>query len=243
MRHIRNKQRGFTVVEGLLIILILVVLGFIGYYVWHNHQDTVKTAPSSITKQPTNEGATNTQSSSEKTVVAHASVDVTLTYPADWTVTHPNGDYSTHITGPGGDVFVSVQGLAGLGGRCDSSNTGTFQTVQAEPLNDPKLTLVTYTTDDKYPVASEVVPSTDATQFKVGASACDGYLSNILDSQFFGKDTASDPNIVNTSVSIESKSLTATLDAGKTPTGQDIQAFLQSDDYKTAVSIVKSLQY
>jgi len=34
-----NKQRGFTVVEGLLIVLIISVVGFVGYTVWNNQQD------------------------------------------------------------------------------------------------------------------------------------------------------------------------------------------------------------
>ncbi len=34
-----NKQNGFTLVEGLLIVLILSVIGFAGYTVWNNNQD------------------------------------------------------------------------------------------------------------------------------------------------------------------------------------------------------------
>jgi hypothetical protein len=35
---IMNKQKGFTLVEGQLIVLILSVVGFAGYYVWNQNQ-------------------------------------------------------------------------------------------------------------------------------------------------------------------------------------------------------------
>jgi type II secretory pathway pseudopilin PulG len=38
-----NKQKGFTLLEGLLIVLILCVVGFAGYTVWNNNQDEVTT--------------------------------------------------------------------------------------------------------------------------------------------------------------------------------------------------------
>ena len=34
-----NVQKGFSLVEGLLIILIISVVGFAGYYVWNENQD------------------------------------------------------------------------------------------------------------------------------------------------------------------------------------------------------------
>ncbi|HMT18489.1 MAG TPA: prepilin-type N-terminal cleavage/methylation domain-containing protein [Candidatus Saccharibacteria bacterium] len=38
-KHQMNGQKGFTLVEGLLIALIVPVLGFAGYYVWSQNQD------------------------------------------------------------------------------------------------------------------------------------------------------------------------------------------------------------
>ncbi|HXR49856.1 MAG TPA: hypothetical protein VN778_02415 [Verrucomicrobiae bacterium] len=37
------SQKGFTLVEGLLIIIALVLVVFVGYYVWHNQKSTNKT--------------------------------------------------------------------------------------------------------------------------------------------------------------------------------------------------------
>jgi hypothetical protein len=51
----KNTQKGFALIESLLIILILVIIGFGGYFVWHtqkqtnkNNTDTVKVSQSSI---------------------------------------------------------------------------------------------------------------------------------------------------------------------------------------------------
>lgn len=39
----KKTQSGFALIEGLLIILILAIIGFGGYYVWHSQQQTNKT--------------------------------------------------------------------------------------------------------------------------------------------------------------------------------------------------------
>jgi hypothetical protein len=39
----KKTQEGFAIIESLLIILILVIIGFGGYYVWHTQQQTNKT--------------------------------------------------------------------------------------------------------------------------------------------------------------------------------------------------------
>lgn len=38
---------GFSVVEGLLVLIIVLLIGFIGYYVWHAQKDTSKTLSAS----------------------------------------------------------------------------------------------------------------------------------------------------------------------------------------------------
>jgi prepilin-type N-terminal cleavage/methylation domain-containing protein len=39
----RNKQHGFTLVETLLVLLVITMIGFTGYYVWNTQKDTNKT--------------------------------------------------------------------------------------------------------------------------------------------------------------------------------------------------------
>lgn len=54
-----KSQRGFALIEGLLIILILVFLGFAGYYVWHTQKNTDKSSKNALS------ASQNTTSSSE----------------------------------------------------------------------------------------------------------------------------------------------------------------------------------
>ena len=47
MKHFKINQKGFSAVEGLLVIIIVLLIGFIGYYVWHTQKQTNKTYNSS----------------------------------------------------------------------------------------------------------------------------------------------------------------------------------------------------
>jgi hypothetical protein len=40
---VRKSQKGFAIVEALLIVILLGIVGFTGYYVWHSKQQTDKT--------------------------------------------------------------------------------------------------------------------------------------------------------------------------------------------------------
>jgi type II secretory pathway pseudopilin PulG len=56
-----NKQKGFTLVEGLLIVLILSVVGFAGFTVWNNQQsDEAELIETSQIEQKNNEQAQET---------------------------------------------------------------------------------------------------------------------------------------------------------------------------------------
>lgn len=56
----KKTQSGFALVESLLIILILVIIGFGGYYVWHSQQQTNKTLS---TAASTSQKAASTEAS------------------------------------------------------------------------------------------------------------------------------------------------------------------------------------
>jgi uncharacterized protein (UPF0333 family) len=61
-----KKQSGFALVEGLLIILILAIIGFGGYYVWHTQQQTNKTLDTAATTSQKAASATAPNTSSKK---------------------------------------------------------------------------------------------------------------------------------------------------------------------------------
>jgi hypothetical protein len=60
------KQHGFTVVEGLLIILVLTVVGFGGYYVWNSNQGKQEEKPASESQTTTNENNSDSQTPAAK---------------------------------------------------------------------------------------------------------------------------------------------------------------------------------
>jgi hypothetical protein len=40
MASLKNNQRGFSPVEGVLIVLVVVAIAFVGWYVYKNHKST-----------------------------------------------------------------------------------------------------------------------------------------------------------------------------------------------------------
>jgi len=244
---IQKNQHGFSVIEALIIIVILAIIGFAGYFVYHGKQAADKTDNSTAKVSQTASSQT-AEDSDMAQVTVPASVNVLLKYPESWKVVYNQGYYAAQIIGPGKDVFVYVEALGGLGGHCDPSESyvGTISLVRAQPLNNPMFSLVTYSEKGGSTpgrVVSEVVPTTDIDHFKDGASVCDGYLNQILDERVLGKRQTKDINVESTVIGIQSKGILALESAGKTPTGQDVQSFLSSADFKAAVNIVKSFTY
>jgi Tfp pilus assembly protein PilE len=111
---LKYNQKGFTAVEGLLIVLILVVIGAVGYMVYHNHHKTTtaaatttsSTKPATSTKTTT---STTTQPASTyagwKTYTS-AEEGASFKYPANWTATVP--DYSHGTQPPQGSDYVNI---------------------------------------------------------------------------------------------------------------------------------------
>jgi len=62
-----NNQKGFTVVEGLLILLILTVIGFAGYTVWNNNQDDSSDSNEATQSQSEDSQKEDTSTKSEVT--------------------------------------------------------------------------------------------------------------------------------------------------------------------------------
>jgi len=93
MKIYKNKN-GFTVVETLLTILILAVIGFGGYYVWHTQDNKVKTVST------TTETSTSPYAGWKTATLKYEKI--TYQYPANWKIT----DYSSPggCTTPGSDL-------------------------------------------------------------------------------------------------------------------------------------------
>jgi type II secretory pathway pseudopilin PulG len=81
-----NTQKGFTLVEGLLIVLVLAIAGFGGWYVWNQQQDD-ETEQFETTQELQN----NNETSEEQVVIQEERVEQQLTSSEkeDCTVTYP----------------------------------------------------------------------------------------------------------------------------------------------------------
>lgn len=77
----RKNQKGFSLVEGLLIFIAMTVVGFGGYLVWNRQNDATKS--SSESSNDTNDEEEATASDFTYTLEKTA---VSFSYPADWTV-------------------------------------------------------------------------------------------------------------------------------------------------------------
>jgi Tfp pilus assembly protein PilV len=71
---LQNNQKGFTAVEGLLIVLIIVVIGAVGYMVYHNDH---KTKTVSVSTTASNKPATTTKTTTTPAAAAISASAVT----------------------------------------------------------------------------------------------------------------------------------------------------------------------
>ena len=146
MGKLRNCQKGFTAVEGLLIVLILVVIGAVGYMVYHNNHKT-KTLDASTSA--TTSSAKSTIANNQKTVPTVSPYagwntytlpkeKLTFRYPTTWTVENNNFTNSSNDgvqfvskTDSSFEILIGAgQAVAAVGnydGNCvQQSNSVTF---------------------------------------------------------------------------------------------------------------------
>jgi hypothetical protein len=129
---LKNNQKGFTAVEGLLIVLILVVIGAVGYMVYHNDHKT-KTASVSTTaatKPATTKTSTATQPTQKYITISAWGVRVPYSGSDTLSVANQtcaeNGDAQGDTVNLGCQVDVNSQDLANSVGSCQSNRaTGT----------------------------------------------------------------------------------------------------------------------
>jgi cytoskeletal protein RodZ len=88
------KQKGFSLVEGLLIVLVLAVVGFGGYYVWDSQQEDDETPTISNQEEAnSNEAVDNDSESVEEETssipegwveITDSQTGFTFSYPSEW---------------------------------------------------------------------------------------------------------------------------------------------------------------
>lgn len=92
----QNKnENGFSTIEFIMVFLIIVLVGAVGYFVYKNHHQPVRVI--TVTKTVTKPSATNTTSSTTnpyanwKTYTS-ATGKYTIKYPETWTLNECSGD-------------------------------------------------------------------------------------------------------------------------------------------------------
>ncbi|MDL2341652.1 MAG: hypothetical protein QFB87_01060 [Patescibacteria group bacterium] len=90
----KSNEKGFSLVEGLLTVLVLTVIGFVGWYVLNaNQEKSVGTANKSAQESPGPEQKTNDPYEGWKTYTSKIGSGLTFKYPADWYF--PDADATT----------------------------------------------------------------------------------------------------------------------------------------------------
>ena len=94
MSEIRKDQSAFSIVEGLLILVILGIIGFTGWYVWHAKQNTDKNFNSNTSAEPVIKKKTTNSPQADQTAdwKSYTNTDgkYSLKYPNTWVTVSSN---------------------------------------------------------------------------------------------------------------------------------------------------------
>jgi len=85
----KNNENGFGAVEGLLVIVVVVLLGVVGYMVYKNHNKVTSnssTTTSTITTAPAKTTTTQPVAPANTKTYTDIAKAYTVSYPQDWTI-------------------------------------------------------------------------------------------------------------------------------------------------------------
>ena len=98
----KKNEKGFGAIEGIVVLIIVGLLGFVGWYVWHSRATKTAYSP-----------ATNTSTSSNSEPYYYNGYN--YNYYSDpnsqasaGAVTGPNGNTAAYVTGPNGNTVAGV---------------------------------------------------------------------------------------------------------------------------------------
>lgn len=110
-----KKEGGFTLVEALLIVLVLAIVGFAGWWVWQKNQEKDKKADS--TSQASNNASKTEEDGDQEDVpvskLALLDGQVTFNVPANWketTLSYPCQSPTDKTSCQGQGMIVPVEG-------------------------------------------------------------------------------------------------------------------------------------
>ncbi|HSW99888.1 MAG TPA: hypothetical protein VLH38_02520 [Patescibacteria group bacterium] len=125
--HIKQRQSGFGVVLATALILVVIVVGASGYFVYHHRSDANSNkSGASGQKTPANKPKTSQDVFADWMTYSSTSEGAALRYPSGWKLTRSvvqsvTGD-TTGITSPSGVLTITWSvNIGGLGNEHDSS--------------------------------------------------------------------------------------------------------------------------
>lgn len=161
-----KNQSGFTVVEVILVLILVAILGFTGYYVWHSQKKADDKKPVSTTSQPS--------STSTKPVAAKSNQDFLVV--KEWGVKIPLsanlvGAYYLRQSGLPNVAYLSVNSYKGTNCAADQTSLGAINRFTATAKDDDGNTMLS-----DFPTAVKVASYYYVYQHP--QAGCDGQTSN-----------------------------------------------------------------
>jgi hypothetical protein len=94
----KSNQRGFSLVEGLLIFIAVALIAFVGYYIWHSNQTTNKVVSASATTKSNATAKTiEVDPTAKWTVGSSNEGQFSIKYPSMWVQPSCKADFPRAI--------------------------------------------------------------------------------------------------------------------------------------------------
>lgn len=104
-----KRQSGFAVIEGLLIILILAIIGFGGYYVWNTQKQTDKTLDTETSTSQKASQSSSANKDNELSTYNSTLGGFSFKYPSNWLISGWIGDQPPEDKLSGDETYVRIQ--------------------------------------------------------------------------------------------------------------------------------------
>jgi prepilin-type N-terminal cleavage/methylation domain-containing protein len=158
---IRNqKQAGFTIVEVLLVLILLAIVGFTGYYVWHSQKKTDETLTTTNNTAQTATPKQSTVTDNQK-YLAITEWGVKIPLAADISDAYYIQQHDINA------VYLSLTNYKGTDCAADNVSLGLIQRFTAADKDDDGNALVS-----DYPAAIKI--GNNYYQYQHPQAACDG---------------------------------------------------------------------
>ena len=86
MKTLKKNQSGFGAVELVLVLVIVILLGVVGWFVYKNHNKTTNSSTTTSSTPTTTSKTTTVQPAKQTKTYADSIAGYSFEYPKDWTV-------------------------------------------------------------------------------------------------------------------------------------------------------------